>query len=162
MNSFWKVLGSPTRCGITSSSTTRTRRESDSARVSLTKLRRRSRYAAETFTNGGRSAESVRVDGCLVNPNSNRRNVKVGEAGMVHFIDCVLLPPRRRYRRADASRQYIESASHLSMFANALRGSEVMNTFDGVTPYTVFAPSNAAFVRFLRDPRLGFALRRLA
>ena len=41
------------------------------------------------------------------------------------------------------------------MFANALRGSEVMNTFDGVTPYTVFAPSNAAFVRFLRDPRLG-------
>ena len=35
---------------------------------------------------------------------------------------------------ADA-REYIESASHLSMFANALRGSEVMNTFDGVTPY---------------------------
>lgn len=109
----------------------------------------------ETFTNGGRSAESVRVDGCLVNPNSNRRNVKVGEAGMVHFIDCVLLPPRRRLPTRRTLREYIESASHLSMFANALRGSEVMNTFDGVTPYTVFAPSNAAFVRFLRDPRLG-------
>jgi uncharacterized surface protein with fasciclin (FAS1) repeats len=109
----------------------------------------------ETFTNGGRAAESVRVDGCLVHPNSNRRNVKVGEAGMVHFIDCVLLPPRRRLPARRTLREYVESASHLSMFANALRGSKVMNTFDGTTPYTVFAPTNTAFVRFLRDPRLG-------
>ena len=92
----------------------------------------------ETFTNGGRSAESVRVDGCLVNPNSNRRNVKVGEAGMVHFIDGFC--GAKALTDAGARQRIRQIGDHLSMFANALRGSEVMNTFDGVTSYTVFAP----------------------
>jgi uncharacterized surface protein with fasciclin (FAS1) repeats len=111
----------------------------------------------EKYSDSRRStAPQIRVNGCFVHPNVNRRDVRVGDDGVVHYIDCVLLPPRHPLPTSRTLAQYLSSEPSVSMFANALAGSSLMSAlWNESRRYTVFAPTNDAFVRFLGDPRVG-------
>ena len=112
--------------------------------------------SVETYTDG-RGQAVVRVNGCSVHTSRNRRDVSVGDAGLVHFVDCVLLPPGRLLPTRRTIDQYIRSQRSLSMFANAMRGSSLFELLAEDKWFTVFAPSDDAFARFLRDPRIGMS-----
>ena len=110
----------------------------------------------EKYTDSRRSNVPVRVNGCFVHPAANRRDVRVGDHGVVHYIDCVLLPPRHPLPTSRTLAQYISSEPSVSMFANALAGATLMSElWNESRRFTVFAPTNDAFVRFLGDPRVG-------
>jgi uncharacterized surface protein with fasciclin (FAS1) repeats len=111
----------------------------------------------EKYTDSRRSgAQQIRVNGCFIHANANRRDVRVGDDGVVHYIDCILLPPRHPLPTSRTLARYLSSEPSVSMFANALAGSTLMSAlWNESRRYTVFAPTNDAFVRFLGDPRVG-------
>jgi len=108
----------------------------------------------------GRTPSVVRVQGCAVLPLRNRRDIVVGTS-MVHYLDCVMFPPNRALPAKRTIAEYIRTSRSLSMFANSMfsnagRGSIFERVADE-TWFTVFAPSDEAFTKFLRDPRIGMS-----
>merc|ERR1719469_1831873 len=58
--------------------------------------------------------------------------------GVVHIIDAVLVPPKNIVQLAQAT-------TDLSTLVAALTAAELVATLSGAGPFTVFAPTNAAF-----------------
>ena len=59
--------------------------------------------------------------------------------GVVHIIDAVLMPP------AGTVMEIVEDQSELSTLESALTTAGLVETLNGEGPFTIFAPSNAAF-----------------
>jgi len=95
------------------------------------------------------SSPAIRVNGCSIHPT--RRDIEV-QNGVVHYIDCVLLPKQLMLPTRRTLISYISSRAELSMFYNALRGTALMERLeqrDFEEPLTIFAPNNDAFIRFI-------------
>ena len=108
----------------------------------------------------GRAPAVVRVQGCAVLPIRSRRDIAVGTS-MVHYLDCVMFPPNRALPAKRTIAEYIRTSPSLSMFANSMfsnagRGS-IFERISDDGWFTVFAPSDDAFTKFLRDPRIGMS-----
>merc|ERR1711957_215792 len=58
--------------------------------------------------------------------------------GVVHIIDAVLVPPKNIVQLA-------QDTTDLSTLVAALTAAELVATLSGAGPFTVFAPTNAAF-----------------
>merc|ERR1711957_207292 len=58
--------------------------------------------------------------------------------GVVHIIDAVLVPPKNIVELAQAT-------NDLSTLVEALIAADLVDTLSGPGPFTVFAPTNAAF-----------------
>ena len=80
--------------------------------------------------------------------------------GIVHIIDRVLIPPEPSAPRPDANLvQLVTTTPDLFVLARLVGASGLAPTLEGDGPFTVFAPSNAAFgnlpggtIEFLLDP----------
>ena len=95
------------------------------------------------------STPAIRVNGCSIHPT--RRDIEV-QNGVVHYIDCVLLPRDLMLPTRRTLISYISSRAELSMFYNALRGTALMERLERRNvdePLTIFAPNNNAFIRFI-------------
>jgi len=95
------------------------------------------------------SAPAIRVNGCSIHPT--RRDIDV-KNGVVHYIDCVLLPGQLMLPTRRTTVSYIASRPELSMFYNALRGTALLERLERRSfdlPLTIFAPNNDAFMRFI-------------
>jgi uncharacterized surface protein with fasciclin (FAS1) repeats len=72
--------------------------------------------------------------------------------GLLHLVDAVLLPPPPQSLPTSRSvGQLIRERFELSMYENALAGTALLTALDAATPatpVTVFAPSNAGFIRY--------------
>ena len=73
--------------------------------------------------------------------------------GVVHIIDTVLMPPTPTTTTTTASgpsKNIVELAqdgSDLSTLVTALKAGDLVAALQGKGPFTVFAPSNAAFAK---------------
>ncbi len=68
--------------------------------------------------------------------------------GVLHKIDRVLLPPNMTVT------QTVQSAANtgqFTIFAQALAAAQLVGVLDGTGPFTVFAPTDQAFVSFLTE-----------
>jgi transforming growth factor-beta-induced protein len=104
---------------------------------------------------------TVAVAGGKVSLNSGRANVTTPDVaaanGVVHVIDKVLLPP------APAPGTIVDVASgnaDFSTLVKALGDAGLVDTLKGAGPFTVFAPTNAAFAKLAAVPT-GDALKRV-
>lgn len=108
----------------------------------------------------GRASAVVRVQGCAVLPIRNRRDIAVGTS-MVHYLDCVMFPPNLALPAKRSVAEYIRMSPSLSMFANSMFSNAGLGSiFERISDdgwFTVFAPSDDAFTKFLRDPRIGMS-----
>ena len=100
----------------------------------------------ETFQSAFRKA--FFVNGCdVVEKDAQASN------GVAHFVDCVMLPPAPQplpTRRTVA--QVIVERFELSIFEQALTGGGLLNAVrraSPANPLTVFAPTNAAFLKYV-------------
>jgi uncharacterized surface protein with fasciclin (FAS1) repeats len=126
------------------------------------------RLTTETFaapTSNDAAARTVRVDGCTLSPT--RRDIFVGDVGIVHYIDCVLMPFGATANGVPATpatrtiEQYVVAHPAVSAFANAARGRGLFSRMQSSTNgndksyFTVFVPRTEAFLQFMQDPRVG-------
>ena len=78
-------------------------------------------------------------------------DVRAGN-GVMHIVDCVLLPPPpQSVPTARSVGQLIRERFELSIHEQALAGTGLLLAIDAATsaaPVTVFAPANAAFIRY--------------
>ena len=113
----------------------------------------------------GNGPNVARVDGCAINPRL--RDISVGQS-VVHYIDCVLIPPGVPLPARRTVLEYLFAHPDLSMFANAIRGSALTDRIKSACALrgafcTIFAPNNRAFTDYLADPGVGatfYARRR--
>merc|ERR1712032_1262917 len=91
--------------------------------------------------------------GVLINRNSKVIAADIAAAnGVVHIIDTVLMPPTPTTTAAVSgpSKNIVELAqgsSDLSTLVTALKAGSLVAALQGKGPFTVFAPSNAAFAK---------------
>ena len=104
----------------------------------------------------GNGPNVARVDGCAI--NSRLRDISVGQS-VVHYIDCVLVPPGVPLPARRTVLEYLFAHPDLSMFANAIRGSALTNRIKSACALqdmcTIFAPNNRAFTEYLANPTVG-------
>merc|ERR1712210_418185 len=90
--------------------------------------------------------------GVLINRNSKVIAADIAATnGVVHIIDTVLMPPTPTTTTASGpSKNIVELAqgsSDLSTLVTALKAGSLVAALQGKGPFTVFAPSNAAFAK---------------
>merc|ERR1712032_1629119 len=90
--------------------------------------------------------------GVLINRNSKVIAADIAATnGVVHIIDTVLMPPTPTTTTASGpSKNIVELAqgsSDLSTLVTALKAGDLVAALQGKGPFTVFAPSNAAFAK---------------
>ena len=78
----------------------------------------------------------------------------VAKNGVIHVIDAVLVPP------ADDLVAAATKAGTFTQLANALTNAGLVSTLQGKGPYTVFAPTDAAFMKLSSVPS-GDALKNV-
>ena len=104
----------------------------------------------------GNGPNVARVDGCAI--NARLRDISVGQS-VVHYIDCVLVPPGVPLPARRSVLEYLFAHPDLSMFANAIRGSALTDRIKSACALrdmcTIFAPSNRAFTEYLANPTVG-------
>merc|ERR1712063_195102 len=65
--------------------------------------------------------------------------------GVVHIIDAVLMPPTSSETPKKNIAELAASVSDLSTLVTALKAGDLVTALQGDGPFTVFAPTNAAF-----------------
>lgn len=104
----------------------------------------------------GNGPNVARVDGCAI--NARLRDISVGQS-VVHYIDCVLVPPGVPLPARRSVLEYLFAHPDLSMFANAIRGSALTDRIKSACALrdmcTIFAPNNRAFTEYLANPTVG-------
>lgn len=104
----------------------------------------------------GTGPNVARVDGCAI--NARLRDISVGQS-VVHYIDCVLVPPGVPLPARRTFLEYLFAHPDLSMFANAIRGSALTDRIKSACALramcTIFAPNNRAFTEYLANPTVG-------
>ena len=104
----------------------------------------------------GNGPNVARVDGCAI--NSRLRDISVGQS-VVHYIDCVLVPPGVPLPARRSVLEYLFAHPDLSMFANAIRGNALTDRIKSACALrdmcTIFAPNNRAFTEYLANPTVG-------
>jgi transforming growth factor-beta-induced protein len=99
------------------------------------------------------------LDGSKLNVSILNGKIMVGDAnimvkdvmasnGVVHMIDKVILPPKPPVKAKDIVGIASESAKTL---AAALTAAGLVETLQGTGPFTVFAPTDAAFAAIQKD-----------
>ena len=87
-------------------------------------------------------------DGVVIN-----REAKVTAAdnaatnGVVHIIDTVLIPPKTSAKPTKNIVELAQGTDSLSTLVTALTAGNLVTALEGNGPFTVFAPSNAAFAK---------------
>merc|ERR1712166_1064187 len=92
------------------------------------------------FPNQRRNAVNIQAEGNLV---SVKRTDRLCTNGVIHVVDAVLLPniPLTTMNIV----QTAQSVPDLSSLVGAVVSAGLVNTLSGPGPFTVFAPTNAAF-----------------
>merc|ERR1712222_225603 len=92
--------------------------------------------------------------GVLINGNSKVIAADIAATnGVVHIIDTVLMPPTPTTTTTTASGpsknivELAQGSSDLSTLVTALKAGDLVAALQGKGPFTVFAPSNAAFAK---------------
>jgi uncharacterized surface protein with fasciclin (FAS1) repeats len=91
------------------------------------------------------------VGGAIVITDGRNREAKViatdiaATNGVVHAVDTVLLPPDKTVMET------LQEDPNLSVLVEALGAADLVATLNGAGPYTVFAPTNAAFTSLLAE-----------
>merc|ERR1712151_247779 len=92
--------------------------------------------------------------GVIINGNSKVIAADIAATnGVVHIIDTVLMPPAPATTTAAVSApsknivQLAQGSSDLSTLVAALKAGDLVGALQGEGPFTVFAPSNAAFAK---------------
>merc|ERR1712185_180980 len=67
--------------------------------------------------------------------------------GVVHIIDAVLMPPTSSETPEKNIAKLAVSVPDLSTLVTALKAGDLVTALQGDGPFTVFAPSNAAFAK---------------
>ncbi len=100
-------------------------------------------------TLGGEAYVSRKNHEVFINGDTNIEDANiVGKNGIVHKIDKVLLPPSLNIAALASS------VDDLSSLVAAAARAELVSTLAEGGPFTVFAPTNAAFAEFLGDAAL--------
>lgn len=100
-------------------------------------------FNLSVFTN---ASEDITINGIGVLVDGS---IDMGATnGIVHVVDNVLLPPTL----AD----HILANSDYSILAAALQKADLVDTLNGSDIFTVFAPNNAAFEKFMMDVEAAF------
>merc|ERR1711907_799934 len=68
-----------------------------------------------------------------------------GSNGVIHVIDTVLLPPAPELYQSNTIVDIAVSDPEFSTLVAALKAADLVGTLSGTGPFTVFAPTNAAF-----------------
>merc|ERR1712032_1808919 len=95
------------------------------------------------------------VAGVIINGNSKVIAADIAATnGVVHMIDTVLMPPKKTMAPPKkATKNIVELAQgtpDLSTLVTALKAGNLVTALQGKGPFTVFAPSNAAFAKLPR------------
>jgi uncharacterized surface protein with fasciclin (FAS1) repeats len=91
------------------------------------------------------------VGGAIVITDGRNREAKVvatdivATNGVVHSVDTVLLPPDKTVMAT------LQEDPNLSVLVEAITAADLVATLNGAGPYTVFAPTNAAFTSLLTE-----------
>merc|ERR1711957_233593 len=76
----------------------------------------------------------------------------IASNGIVHVIDTLLMPPSSPPLPTKADIVHVaERNADLSTLVKALTAGKLVNTLEGAGPFTVFAPTNAAFAKIPAD-----------
>ncbi|MFS4483011.1 fasciclin domain-containing protein [Hyunsoonleella sp. 2307UL5-6] len=102
--------------------------------------------AAAITTLGGDFFLTNAGNGVVINGTTTVTDVDIaGSNGVVHIIDRVLLPPTQSINEIVAGFASADPAE-FTLLATALNRAGLGDFFDGDGPYTVFAPTDAAFL----------------
>ncbi len=94
-----------------------------------------------TALNGDGIYVEARDDGVTLNKNVNVVQTDIlGWNGVIHIIDQVLMPPLRDITG-------IANDNGLNMLLQALETTALLETLQGEGPFTLFAPTDAAFAK---------------
>ena len=94
-------------------------------------------------------AENVKVnDSNLIATDIDASN------GVIHVIDAVLLPPSLSSQEPGTIVEIAAATEDLSILVAAVQAAGLVDTLNGEGPFTVFAPTNAAFEALLSELEL--------
>jgi uncharacterized surface protein with fasciclin (FAS1) repeats len=105
--------------------------------------------AITTVQGGFFKVDAVGAD--LVITDGRNRTSKIiltdiaADNGVIHAIDTVILPANKTIV------QTAQATPALSILVEAVVAADLVNTLSGTGPFTVFAPTNDAFVKLLGD-----------
>merc|ERR1712151_843026 len=89
--------------------------------------------------------------GVIINGNSKVIGTDIAATnGLVHMIDTVLMSPKTTAPPKKPTKNIVELAQgtpDLSTLVTALKAGNLVTALQGTGPFTVFAPSNAAFAK---------------
>merc|ERR1712151_177661 len=92
--------------------------------------------------------------GVIINGNSKVIGTDIAATnGVVHMIDTVLMSPKTTAPPKKPTKNIVELAQgtpDLSTLVTALKAGNLVTALQGTGPFTVFAPSNAAFAKLPR------------
>lgn len=91
--------------------------------------------------NGATVTVTINDDGVFINDAQVTLADIEAENGVVHVIDAVLVPPSDPFTVVDI---ILESDIHTTL-ATAVAAADLVETLEGEGPFTVFAPTDAAF-----------------
>jgi transforming growth factor-beta-induced protein len=104
-----------------------------------------------TTLQGETIAVSVAEGTVTLNGSATVTTADVGASnGVIHLIDAVLLPPSLTPEEPDIV-ELASANADLSILVAALTEAELVATLQGEGPFTVFAPTNAAFEALLAE-----------
>jgi uncharacterized surface protein with fasciclin (FAS1) repeats len=101
-----------------------------------------------TTLNGAKAYVTKNEGGVSINGAKVTTPDLAATNGVVHVIDRVLMPPNGNLlavAQADTSLTYLVAALNKVINSNPTAGGTISAALSGAAPYTVFAPTNAAF-----------------
>ncbi len=102
-----------------------------------------------TTLQGEKISVAVAASGVTLNGNAKVTTADVEASnGVIHLIDAVLLPPSLLAPAKDIV-ELAQATPDLSILVEAVIAADLVNTLKGTGPFTVFAPTNAAFAALL-------------
>ena len=102
-----------------------------------------------TTLQGEKISVAVAASGVTLNGNAKVTTADVEASnGVIHLIDTVLLPPSLLPPTQDIV-EFAQATPELSILVEAVIAAGLVDTLKGTGPFTVFAPTNAAFAALL-------------
>jgi transforming growth factor-beta-induced protein len=121
---------------------------------------------------GSLEGENLRIDivssKVVINKGANESTVSTPDVeatnGIIHVVDTVILPPTFLAKDDIIATATSPGAAALGPFttlAAALTGADLITTLQGPGPFTVFAPTDAAFAKLGAGAPTGEALKQI-
>ncbi len=98
-----------------------------------------------TMANGDNTALSLAGETLFVNASKVSATDVMAENGIIHVVDQVILPPADKGTPTDDIVATAIATPEFSTLVTALTAANLVETLQGDGPFTVFAPTDAAF-----------------